>query len=186
MAIKQVAVPDGRARIIHTGLTEEIVIPARRNWFALSFLPIWLALWSLGGIVAVYALFTEFQLFLLVWLCGWALGWLYAASTIAWQLFGEETIRVEAGKLIHSCRAPLWNRELAYDVAQIRGLSPDRGPSFFEGAQFPTPLLTYGRIGVIKFHYGAKTIHMASSLDEAEGRQLVDWLAARLPLSAGQ
>lgn len=186
MAIKQVAVSHGRARIVQTGIAEEIVIPARRNWFALSFLPIWLTLWTIGGIMAIYALFTAFELFLVVWLCGWALGWLYAASTIAWQLFGKETIRVEAGQLIHACHAPLWNRELVYNVAEIRGLSSDRGPSIFEGRHLQTPFLTYGRIGVIKFHYGAKTIHMAASLDEAEGRQLVDWLAARLPLSARQ
>jgi len=184
MAIKDVAVPAPRSRIVVEAGIEQVIIPVRRNWFVLLFLPVWLTLWTLGGIAAIYALFTQFEVFLVVWLCGWALGWIVAAGTLAWQLVGRETIRVEAGRLIHSCRAPLWNRELAYNVSEIRGLSGDRGPSVFENFHIPSPLITFGRMGAVKFHYGSRTIRMAASIDEAEGQQIADWLALRLPASA--
>jgi hypothetical protein len=184
MPIQDIAVPSARSHTLIEGGVEQIIIPARRNWFTLLFLGVWLALWTLGGIAVIYAQLAQFEMFLLVWLCGWALGWAYAASTIAWQLTGCEIIRVEGHRLIHSCRAPLWNRDLGYEVAEIQGLAADRGLSMFENFNTQTPLLTFGRVGTIKFHYGSKTIRMGASIDEAEARQIVDWLAKRLPLSA--
>jgi hypothetical protein len=41
--------------------------------------------------------------------------------------------------------------------------------------------LTFGRSGVIKFDYGARTIRVAQGLDEAEGRRIVDQLKDWLP-----
>ena len=42
----------------------------------------------------------------------------------------------------------------------------------------------FNRAGAIKFDYGAKTIRAGSSVDEAEGRMIVDWLRPKLPQSA--
>jgi hypothetical protein len=183
MAIKDVAIAAPRSRVVVDAGSEQIEIPARRNQFALLFLSIWLVGWTLGGIMAIAEVFTNFEPFLVIWLCFWAVGWIYAASTIAWQILGRETIRVESGRLIHGCRAPLWNHELGFQVDEIRNLSPNQ-TSFFERFQFQSPLFTFGRSGSVKFSYGAKTAYLAAGIDEAEGVLITEWLAKRLPVSA--
>ena len=40
------------------------------------------------------------------------------------------------------------------------------------------------RAGALKFDYGAQTLFAASSADEADGRQIVIWLAPKLPRTA--
>jgi hypothetical protein len=36
----------------------------------------------------------------------------------------------------------------------------------------------------VEFDYGAQTIMLAAGVDEAEGRTIAAWLAARLPMGA--
>ncbi len=134
--------------------------------------------------MALSSLLASFQPFLLIWLLFWALGWVFAGSSILWQLLGREVVRVANGQLIHGCHMPLWQRDRGYPVHAISRLSTDRGMSSFERMQFQTPLFTFGRVGVVKFDYGARTVRMGAAIDEAEGSQIVDWLAKRLPASS--
>ena len=52
----------------------------------------------------------------------------------------------------------------------------------FRAQRMPFPGMTQS--GSIKFDYGAKTIRAAGSVDEAEGRMILDWLRPKLPASA--
>jgi hypothetical protein len=164
---------------------EQIRIKARRNWFMIPFLVVWLTLWTLGGAAALFALAAKFDLFLLVWLVGWAGGWLLAAATIAWQLSGAETLRVVGGDLEIGYAFFGFARRRLYRGADISGLAASAGSDIFSRmySAYP-PFLSWGRTGSIKFNYGARMIQAAAGLDEAEGRMIVDHLRRRLPASA--
>jgi hypothetical protein len=66
--VKQIG---SRVTIEHSIGGPAVRIRAPRNWGALIFLPIWLAGWTFGGVLAIGAFFREPQLFLGVWLIGW-------------------------------------------------------------------------------------------------------------------
>jgi hypothetical protein len=164
---------------------EEIRIPARRNWFALLFLPIWLTGWFLGELSAVRELASQFSLFLAVWLCGWTLGGLFALATLAWQLRGVEYLRVVGGDLEIGYRSFGFNKSWLYHGSEIRDLAAAPGVGFFERfSGWDNPVWTARRWGAVKFRYGSRMIHAASALDEAEGQEVVAFLASRLPASA--
>ena len=76
-----------------------IRVPARRNLFALAFLPVWLLGWTFGGIMAFGEFLRTGEPFLAIWLCGWAAGEVGAFLTIAWMVAGAELIEVSGGDL---------------------------------------------------------------------------------------
>ena len=184
MGVREAKLEAPRARLEIPEGREEWTIPVRKNWIVLIFLPLWLMGWAAGEIAAAWQIVTKFDAFLAVWLTIWSVGGLFAIATLAWQLRGREIIRIEEDRPIHGCRGFGWNRDVAYQVSEISGLAADRGPSFWERYYTQTPIIGFGRMGTVKFHYGARTIRMATSVDEAEGRTIVAWLARRLPASA--
>jgi hypothetical protein len=182
--------PLGRARFVIEPDGETIRVPARKQWAALIFLPIWLAGWTVGGGFAIASLVTMLHnaanlgasLFLAFWLCGWALGWVTAAGSIAWMLAGAETLRVVGGDLEIAQRIGPWARRKLYQAGEIRDLRA--GISDTAATYRPASLFGGGRSGSVQFRYGARTVRVASGLDEAEGAMIVDTLRPRLPRTA--
>jgi hypothetical protein len=172
----------GKERFVidRSGPVETIRIKARRQVFVLLFLPVWLTLWTVGGLTAMSQLAHEFSLFLCLWLCGWALGWVFAASTLAWMLTGAETVRVVGGDLELGFQIGPWARRKLYQGAQIKDLkaSPANPMSNF---QLSGPFARHMQFGAVQFNYGARTIRMAAGLDEAEGKLIVERLRKSLP-----
>jgi hypothetical protein len=182
---------------------EQIRIPYKRNWFTLIFLSVWLTGWTIGGIVAAGALILGLtgqqvfsdagsnlsneggNLFLFVWLIFWAFGWIFAATTVALQLGGSEILKVAGRDLEISSGVGRWRRRKLYRGDQIRNLtSSDPNPM---GWPFGARAMTFpgfNRAGAIKFDYGARTIRAAGSVDESEGRMIVQWLKPKLPRTA--
>lgn len=176
-----------RFRIEQVDEVEQVTVAARRSWFVLAFLAVWLTLWTVGGLLAITQVLTSFDLFLAVWLCFWAVGWLYAAATVVWQLRGREVLRVVDRDLEIILRSPGFNRSRVYHGREIARLTAHDGGGPFQvhGGAFATANpLTAGRSGSVRFDYGARTVYAAAGLDEAEGRLIVAWLARRLPTSA--
>jgi len=168
--------------------TEQIRIPLRRNWFVLLFLCFWICLWTVGGVTAIDQVLTSFNLFLVFWLCMWVFGWVFAASTIAAQIGGSEIIRVVGRDLEISTGVGRFRRLRFYRGDMIRHLrSNDPNPfgwGGWHGRSFINSPFVTARAGAIKFDYGSRTIYAATSIDEAEGRMIVDWLKPKLPTSA--
>lgn len=160
---------------------EQVRVKARRNWFVLPFLIVWLTFWTFGGIAAVTAFMADFSLFLLIWLVGWAFGWIFAASTIAWQLGGAEIVRVAHGDVEHVVRMPGYAKARIYRGSEVGPVQTNGSslPFLFTG-QGAYPPLFHLPFGSVKFRYGHRTIHLAAGLDEAEGEQIADWLNGRL------
>lgn len=162
---------------------ERIRVPARRNLFALTFLPFWLLLWTIGGIAAIGEFARTGDSFLAVWLCGWAVGWIAAAGIVSWMIWGAELLRVSGGDLEIGESLFGWARMRRYRGDDVRGLAAHGSP-FFAQFQFALPFVMRPRSGSVKFHYGARTIYAAQGLDEAEGEMIVAHLLRQLPRTA--
>lgn len=168
------------------GGDEWLRVPARRNWFVLLFVAVWLTMWTAGGAAAVGALFTRFEPFLLVWLGFWALGWLFAVATVAWQLGGAELIGIDATEVHHRVTMPGYGSTRVYRRDAVHAAAPNAvagmwGFGFFQPS-YP-PLFNFP-FGSVKFRYGARTIYLAAGLDEAEGALIAEWMNARLAQGA--
>jgi hypothetical protein len=175
----------GKERFVvdRSGPVEMIRIKARRQVFALLFLPVWLTGWTVGGVVAISQVLHEFSLFLCLWLCGWAVGWVFAAGTIAWMLMGAETVRVVGKDLELGTEIGPWKRNKLYQGAQLRDLraAPANPLANF---QMSGPFMRQMQGGAVQFTYGARTVRLAAGLDEAEGKLIVERLKKALPGSA--
>lgn len=176
---------DGRHNIEWVDGVEQIRLPMRRNWFVLLFLCVWLTGWTVGGFAAVVALVQTHEPFLALWLCGWALGWVFAASTIVTQIWGAEIIRASPMGVEVSKGGGPFRRTWRYRADAIRHLrSFEPASDLFGMRSMQTPIWIRNKVGAVKFDYGADTIFLAAGVDEPEGRQIAQWLAARLPVGA--
>ena len=163
---------------------EQIRIPIRRNWFALLFLSFWICGWTVGGLAAIYSVATDFNWFLVFWLGMWAVGWLFAAATIGSQVAGSEIIRVAGRDLEISIGIGKLRWRRLYGGDHVKHLdSGDPNPMGWP-FRFQQTNIFRPRFGAIKFDYGSQTVYAASSVDEAEGRAIVDWLRPKLPGAA--
>ena len=185
MAGRYETVKPPRFEVEHGLGGERIRVRARRNLFALLFLPFWLFFWTIGGIMAIAEFARTGQPFLAVWLGGWALAWVAVVLVVAWMVAGAELIGVNAGDLEIGQTLFGVTRTRLYRGRDVRNLSAAAAPPFFAQVQFSVPFLMKARFGAVKFNYGGRTVHAAQGLDEAEGRMIVDRLLRHLPPSAG-
>ena len=166
------------------GLT--FVVPSRRQWFAMLFLPVWLVGWLFGEVFAVRGLISGKgpSLFLLVWLTMWTLGGGLALLGWLWMLAGRERLVVKPGVLVHRLELFGLHRTREYDLSQVRNLkvSPESFNPWNMGSSFRMWGLGGG---VVSFDYGARTIRVAASVDEAEGRMIVNRIQERYAIAAG-
>ena len=164
----------------------KIIIPARRNWFVLIFIPFWLAIWTVGGMAAFYDLLANPgspRLFLTIWLIGWAIGWLFAASWLGWNISGREELSVTNDALVKGWRVLGFGREKRYDLSQIRGLSVGTPPFPYGQMRISYPPFLPMTFGPLKWNYGASTVYAASGLSEGEAEMILVELQKRLPVA---
>lgn len=175
-----------RHRAEFVGGVERLRIPYRRQWFVFLFVPFWLLLWTFGGIAAIGEMAAHPNGFLAFWLCGWAAGWVFAASMLAAQ-FGAELVSAPNGDLEVSGGFGPVRRTWRYRGGTIRNLQsavvPD-DPWGMGMRGWQTPFWMRPRTGAVRFDYGAQTLYLAAGVDEPEGREIVAWLAKRLPRTA--
>jgi hypothetical protein len=179
-------VREPRFSVEQTSEGEQIRIKARRQWFAMLFLPVWLTGWTFGGASAVGQILSQFEWFLAIWLCFWAAGWVVAAGTLLWMAVGSETLRVVDGDLEVAQNALGLSRRWLYEGRQIRQLRAADQPLWASSFYWQVPFVRSNRFGAVKFDYGSRTIAVAPGLDAAEGRMIVDQLGRWLPASAKQ
>jgi hypothetical protein len=162
------------------------VVPARRNWLVVVFLCAWLVGWVFGEVTAVQQLLSPSEktphLFLLAWLVGWTIGGAFALVAVVWQLAGREVISVSAATLLHRIEALGIGWSRAYKASEVKNLRATEylSTSFTNQAVWFPPLMGPG-FGPVAFDYGARTLRLGASLEEAEGKLLAERLATRLP-----
>ena len=160
-----------------------ILIRAKRNYFALCFMVVWLCAWTYGGFFAMSEFLRTSNLFLVFWLIMWLLGWIAVATSLMWQLFGVQFLRADGQDLEVGYRLAGMTRAKRYRGNSIRGMSAnanfdpngshEQAGSFFEA-----------RTGCVKFIYGERMVFAGADLDEREGQLIVERLRPALPPSA--
>ncbi len=181
----------GRAKIENDGLSLRVLIPARRPIFAILFLGAWMVGWYFGEVSAIREITTPSGsppgAFLVAWLVGWTIGGAFAALTLFWSLFGQESIELQADALVYrrSILGLGWRK--VYSVAAIKDLrvtSPGvrldnlTFSKFFDRKgreeERPRPGDFWGLSGgPIAFDYGARTVRCGGGVDEAEAKTIV-------------
>jgi hypothetical protein len=174
-----VKVSTGRATVSPTFSPLAITIPARRHWFLMLFLPLWLCGWFMGETSAIHELVKGdggAGMFLVVWLTMWTVGGAIALLTLAWTIAGKEVLAVGSGLLTHRRQIGPIGITRAYDAHQVRDLRVTPVPEPRWGrSQNPFSITD----GPIAFDYGAKTIRVGAGVDEAEAKSLVETLRER-------
>ena len=161
-----------RSRVERIGSTIQITIPKQAHIGTSLFLLAWLGAWTEGGYSALQEVLKGFgdgrvEWFLLFWLLAWAVGEVFALSSLFYMLGGGEVISISPGTLVvrHAILGIGLTSE--YDASKIRALraSPQ---SAGEGQG----------TGAVCFDYGARTVHIARDIDEAEAAILISDLLA--------
>jgi hypothetical protein len=175
----------------HASLTADglqLIIPARRNLFIILFLLAWLGGWYFGEASAIRQLTAgtgrDERAFLTFWLIAWTLGGAWAVACVLWMVFGREIVGVTRTELIHRFAIGPLSLSRRYSIADIRrlrtGIAFAGATDWFGRQQAFLP--RFGADGgLIKFDYGARTISVGASLDEAEARGAIDQLRRHLP-----
>ena len=183
--MKTVAVPNPRHTTETTPGEMRITIPAKPKVFIVVFMLIWLCFWTLGEfsvgrIVLSGESLRQTNSFTVLWLCFWTLAGGYVIIGILWQFAGEEIIQIAEGSI--EIRYALFgigfSKRYALDQAHQLRVSLNPPASFWNSRRGQSP---FGEPGIIAFDYGASTIRVGRSLDEAEANQIVGKLRARFP-----
>jgi hypothetical protein len=202
-----VALPEQRHSIQDEGFSFKVIIPSRKNYFAMIFLGIWLTGWAFGEIMVggiflagIVQLFFKTPailpavgqsgvaglfgggLFMLVWLAGWTVGGGYALYTFLWQLTGKENIEVSYD-LIKIQRALFGlGRTREYAATHIKNLrvTPWGADQNIFGRSRASSVWGISG-GLLAFDYGAKTFRFGAGVDEAEAKQILEEIVARFP-----
>lgn len=167
---------DNRVRTTKDFRSITVTIRAKKNWFLLVFLPLWLTGWTIGGIAAIGALLTgtSQDLFLIVWLCGWIVGETLATIIWLWTAFGQEVISIKNGLFIH--RREVFGLGLSREYA-LQELYNLRASGFFgSGIGFSSSLAQYGMSGgtvALDTRFG-DTYRFGVNLDEREAVELAE------------
>ncbi|MBH0184807.1 MAG: hypothetical protein HP477_05145 [Nitrospira sp.] len=112
----------------------------------MSLMVAWLAVWTVGGVVAIYA-------------------WL-------WQMIGKEMVIVHGQTFTTRRDIGGFGFDKDYDLVQLRNLRAE--PVGFSPLNVSMALQLWGiGGGVIAFDYGATTYRLGAGLDEAEAKQAV-------------
>lgn len=171
----------GRAKIIDRGSGIDIIIPVKKNIFALLFLPFWLAGWLFGVIMVVNTLFRSGGApagFLIIWLAGWTVGGIFAILIFFWNLAGKEIAAFDVTNLVISKKIAFLNFRKKYAISNCEKfrVDPSTVPSASNRGFFE--MLGYG-VGRLVFDYGMKTVKFASGIDEAEAAHIIKTLQDR-------
>lgn len=170
---------NGNAKIENTFEGLNIIIPSKKNWFALIFGTVWMVGWLFGFMSASGILFTETgdsetDSFITIWLIGWTFGGLAVSTMLLWGYFGQE-------KFITSRNVILFEKTLfgfgiknKLEVSNIKNFRTEMSnDNWFAGNRMAFWGVGPGKI---KFDYGLKTYSFGLGVDDAEANYIVGLL----------
>lgn len=162
------------------------IIPARRHIFIMLFITVWLGGWIMGEVSVIGQLLHSREqtptAFLTFWLAGWTLGGAFAIGAVLWQLAGKEIIVVNAATLSYRIEILGMGYTRNYRASDVKDLrATEFSANIFTNQRAWFPPIVGSGFGPIAFDYGARTIRLTPSLEEAEAKMLVQKLSSRLP-----
>jgi hypothetical protein len=120
----------------------------------------------------------EGELFMLMWLAIWTVGGLFAIYAWLWQVMGKEIVTVHGQTFKTRRDIGGFGFDKEYSLVQMRDLRV--GSVGFNPVDVSSSLQLWGvGGGAIAFEYGAKTIRFGAGLDEAEAKQVVTAIQKR-------
>jgi hypothetical protein len=162
----------------------ELHIFAKKEWGTLIVLPVWLAGWTFGGIMAMKWLLhpgpSTPRPFISVWLVGWALGEGWAIYQWLWTAFGKEIIRVKEGTLTVKRDVLGYGRSRSFPIGADTNL---RASGIFPSASYWDNYLTQMKIGggTVGFDSQGQRARFGIQLTEPEAQEVVRELKPYLP-----
>jgi hypothetical protein len=158
--------------------TAEIRIPAVRPGSQGIFMAIWLAVWTLGGALAISGFISsvlahQMQASLGLWLLGWAAGEAVVGVQLLWFYRGLELVTLTGGELRVRQQAGPLHREKTYDASQVRHLRA-QDDEWYERRKPERRWPLEG--GAVAFDYGSRTVQFGIGLNDYEGERIVAFL----------
>lgn len=157
----------------------ELHINARRKFGSLILLPVWLAGWTYGGIMALkwilYPGPATSRAFISIWLVGWALGEAWAIYQWFWTAFGKETIQLGEGNLTIKRDILGHGRTRTFPIGTVSNL---RASGLFSSSSYwdnYRAQLKLGR-GMVAFDSQGQTHRFGIELNESEAENVVQEL----------
>ena len=177
-------IQNGKAKIEKTfgGLT--IIIPSKKNWFALLFATAWLGGWFFGFKMVLNLLLFDDKVnsgpegFLSLWLIAWTIGGLAIIILLLWGYFGKEKIKIDQGEVLFEKTVFGIGQKKRMEVNEVKNIRNYKDDtSWFSGNRWAYWGLGPGKI---KFDYGLKTFSFGLGVDDAEANYLVELLEGYL------
>lgn len=171
---------NGRATIQQSIQQLSIIVPSKKNWFALLFGTAWMGGWFFGFISAFEVLTTDGldnNGFVVFWLLMWTIGGLGLTGILLWGYFGKEYMAIDKEQVRfektifglgvkHKLnKAALKNFRV--ELVKEGWLSSDRWTFWGLGP------------GKIKFDYGLRTYSFGLGIDDVEAHHIVELLSTR-------
>jgi hypothetical protein len=120
----------------------------------------------------------EGESFMLAWFVVWTLGGLLAIYAWLWQAMGKEIVTAQGQTFTTRRDIGGFGFDKEYDLLQMRDLQV--GQVGFNPLDFSSSLQLWGvGGGVIAFDYGDRTYRFGAGLDEAEAKEVVTALKQR-------
>lgn len=139
------------------------------------------AFWAVGEVAGFRHLLgdSENKLGLILWLALWTLGGVVAVYALLWQLTGKEIIELNSTRLRQRKQILLFSTDKEFAVAAISNmrLAPPQ-PKYSRGKYVVSSPLT--RTGAIAFDVGRDTHHLGQGLDETEARFVLEELCKQV------
>ena len=120
----------------------------------------------------------EGESFMLAWFVVWTVGGLLAIYAWLWQVVGKEIVAVHGQTFTTRRDVGGFGFDKEYDLLQMRDLRVE--PVGFNPLDFSAALQLWGiGGGVIAFDYGARTVRFGAGLDEAGAKEVVTAIQQR-------
>jgi hypothetical protein len=160
-----------------------ITIPTQKMQFSTFFLPMWLFLWTIGGIFVISEIIKKFSFFMLFWLCGWLAGEVIAIYFILWLITGKEIIEVSSRSIViryHILGMNFKNEYLWDYVSDMRIFPHINSPWTALGIRPTSGERSVGiSRGDMAFYYREKTVRFGNGIEEAEEKQILSSIQQR-------
>lgn len=180
----------------HATLTEDaggltIVIPARRHPFLVLYVAFCLAVWTFAEIAMVRTLVAgPAPGFVTLAVTGCLLVWTaFGAAVLAaclWLAAGRTVVSVTDRALTIRCEALGLGTNREYDTAHVHALRLAPWWIFNPWPGLGFMFRLWPGAGPIALDYGARTVRFGNGLEESEARRIMDRIAARLGIPAGE
>lgn len=171
---------NGKAKIDNGLNGLSIIIPTKKNWFALFFGTVWMGGWFFGFTSASGILLNDgidnigVNGFIAFWLLAWTIGGTAITLILLWGYFGKEIFIEDRNEVLFEKSVFGVGMKNRLDKKEIKNFRIEIGNnSWFGGNRWAFWGLGPGKV---KFDYGLKTYSFGLGIDDAEAKHIASLL----------